>query len=104
MYEQKAKTLKEYYKANPAECKKRRGGIDAWQKKNYKKFKANNIKNGLVGAAKVSVAIMVESPDGTMLQYPSKSEFQRSTNQWAKTVLEKTKQGFSHNGYKAWEQ
>jgi hypothetical protein len=103
VYEQKSKTLKEYYKANPEERKKRRRGIDAWQKKNYKKFKANNIKNGLAGAAKVSVAIMVESPDGSMLQYPSKSEFYRQTKQWAKVILEKTARGESHNGYKAWE-
>lgn len=103
VYKQKSKTLKEYYKANPEERSKRRACIKDWQKKNYKKFKDNNIKNGLAGAAKVSVAIMVESPDGTMLQYPSKSEFYRQTKQWAKTILEKTAIGEAHNGYKAWE-
>ena len=38
-----------------------------------------------------------------MLCYPSKSEFQRQTGQWAKTILEKTAKGISYNGYKAWE-
>jgi len=68
------------------------------------KFRANNIKNGLLGAAKVSVAILVEHPDGNMLQYKSKSEFARITGQVPKTVIEKTIKGKSHNGYKAWEQ
>ena len=103
VYEQKSKTLKEYYKANPEVKNKKRDGIAKWQKKNYKEMRANNIKNSLLGAAKVSVAIMVESPDGTMLQYPSKSEFTRQTKLWAKVIIEKTAKGESHKGYKAWE-
>jgi hypothetical protein len=103
VYERKSKTLKEYYKANPEVKTKKREGINDWQKKNYKKFKDNNIKNSLLGAAKVSVAILVEFPDGNMLQYKSKSEFNRQTNQWANIIIKKTAKGESHNGYKAWE-
>ena len=47
--------------------------------------------------------LFVELPDGNMLYYSSKSEFQRQTGQWAKTILEKTSKGLSHNSYKAWE-
>jgi hypothetical protein len=103
VYKQKSETLKEYYKFNPQEKKKRHKSLEAWQLSNYEKFKENNIKNSLLGADKVSIAILVEFPDGTMLEYKSKSEFNRQTGQWAKTLIEKTAKGESHNGYKAWE-
>jgi hypothetical protein len=103
VYKRKSETLKKYYEFNPEEKKKRRVSLESWQLLNYEKFKENNIKNGLLGTAKVSIAILVEFPDGTMLEYRSKSEFNRKTGQWAKTVIEKTAKGKSHNGYKAWE-
>lgn len=43
----------------------------------------------LEGATKVSKKLLVESPNGDMLYYLSKSEFQRQTGLWAKTILKK---------------
>jgi len=104
IYLKKSNTLKKFYQANPKEKNKKKIGIVEWQTKNQDLLRANNKKNSLIGAAKVSKKISVETPDGNMLCFPSKSEFQRQTGQWAKTVIDKTKQGLSHNGYKAWEQ
>jgi hypothetical protein len=104
IYLKKSNTLKKFYQANPEEKDKKKIGIVEWQIKNQDLLKANNKKNSLIGAAKVSKKISVETPDGNMLYFSSKSEFQRQTGQWAKTVIDKTKQGLSHNGYKAWEQ
>ena len=55
------------------------------------------------GAAKVSKRLEVETEDGKVLYFSSKSEFQRQTGQWANTVLEKSKNGEFYNGYKAKE-
>lgn len=97
-------TLKEYYNSTPGAKESKAKAIVDWQIKNRDIMVDNNRKNSLLGATKVSKKISVETPDGDVLYYPSKSEFQRQTNQWANTVIEKTKQGLSHNGYKAWEQ
>jgi hypothetical protein len=102
--EKRRGTLKQYYKSTPGARESKAKSISEWQQNNQEEFIKNNRNNGIKGAQKVSKKLLVEMPDGSMLNYSSKSEFQRSTNQWAKTVLEKTKQGFSHNGYKAWEQ
>ena len=51
----------------------------------------------------LSNLLIVETKDGQILHFSSKSEFHRETGQWANTVLEKTKQGHFHNGYKAKE-
>lgn len=103
VYQKKSSTLKKFYEANPAEKEKKKIGILNWQSKNRNTLISNNRKNALLGAAKVSKKLFVELPDGNMLYYSSKSEFQRQTGQWAKTILEKTSKGLSHNGYKAWE-
>jgi hypothetical protein len=103
VYSKKSNTLKKFYEANPAEKDKKKIGIVKWQIENQDLLRSNNRKNSLLGAAKVSKKISVETPSGDMLHFVSKSEFQRQTGQWAKTVIEKTKQGLSHNGYKAWE-
>ena len=103
VYQKKSDTLKEFYKANPDERAKKRVAIDAWIKSNREQLLANNLKASLKGAAKTSIAILVESPDGSMLHYKSKSEFNRQTTLWAKIILEKTAIGKSHKGYKAWE-
>ena len=104
IYLKKSDTLNKFYKANPAEKDKKKVGIVKWQSENHDLLRSNNRKNSMLGAAKVSKKISVETPDGNMLYFSSKSEFQRQTGQWAKTVIDKTKQGLSHNGYKAWEQ
>jgi len=103
VYQEKSKTLKRYYEANPDEKIKRGEKIKAWQSQNIEQVKEINRQNGLKGAAKVSIAILVEHPDGSVLQYKSKSEFNRVTKQTARLVIEKTIKSESHNGYKAWE-
>ena len=71
------------------------------QNKEYRDYQARLA--GLVGAAKMAKKIKVEFPDGTIVIYASKSEMQRQTGQWAKTLITKTKQGITYNGYKAWD-
>ena len=97
-------TLKQYYESAPEVKKAKSKSIVDWQKNNQEQLRKNNRINSLKGAAKVSKKLQVECPNGNVLYYPSKSEFQRATGQWAKTIIEKTSQGLSHNGYKAWEQ
>ena len=103
VYQKKSDTLKEFYKANPEEKEKKGANIVKWQQDNYTQLCENNKKNSLLGGAKVSKKLLVEFPNGDMLYYPSKSEFQRQTGQWAKTILKKTAKGIAYNGYKAWE-
>ena len=103
IYQKKANTLKEFYKANP-EIKKEKGkAIVKWQQENQDLLKETNRINGLKGSAKVSKRLKVELETGEVLYYSSKSEFQRETGQWAETILRKTKNGEFHNGYKATE-
>ena len=96
-------TLKQYYALTPGARENKAKAILEWQENNRDTMIENNRKNSLIGAAKVSKKLTVETPTGNMLYFSSKSEFQRQTGQWAKTVIDKTKQGLSHNGYKAWE-
>ena len=97
-------TLKQYYESTPGAKDSKAKAILEWQSNNRNTLLENNRKNSLLGAAKVSKKLSVATPDGTMLYFSSKSEFLRQTGQWANTVINKTKQGLSHNGYKAWEQ
>lgn len=99
----RAQSLKEFYAANPDAKKAKSTGIVNWQKNNRKKLIDQNKKNSLKGAAKVSVAIMVEFPNGKQVKYPSKSEFHRQTKLWPKTIIDKTSAGKNHLGYRAWE-
>jgi hypothetical protein len=103
VYQKKSSTLKKFYEINPLIKKEKGIAIKEWQEKNYKKLKENNRINGKKGAEKVSKKLEVETEDGSMLYFASKSEFQRQTGQWANTVLEKSKNGEFHNGYKAKE-
>lgn len=96
-------TLKQYYAVTPGAKESKAIGILEWQKNNQETFRRNNQINALKGSAKVSKKLLVEMPNGSMLKYASKSAFQRSTGQWAKTVIDKTNQGQTHNGYRAWE-
>lgn len=102
--EKKSATLKEYYNSTPGAKESKGVAIIEWQKNNRVTLLENNRKNSLLGSAKVSKKLLVEFPDGSMLHYSSKSEFLRQTGLWAKTILDKTAKGLSHNGYKAWEQ
>jgi group I intron endonuclease len=100
----RTETLRKFYEHNP-DAKKYKGlKIKVWQKQNQEQLKKQNKINSLKGAAKVSKRLKVELETGEVLYYSSKSDFQRKTGQWAKTVLEKTKIGLFHNGYKAWEE
>jgi hypothetical protein len=96
-------TLKKFYESTPGAKEQKAKGIVAWQQKNQEQLRKNNRANSLKAAEKNSKKLLVELPDGSMLQYASNTEFQQLTRQWAKTVIEKTNQGLSHNGYKAWK-
>lgn len=99
----RAESLKEYYKSVPGAIENKVNKILKWQQENKEAHKKVARENGAKGAAKVSKRLVVETEDGTVLHFNSKSEFQRQTGQWAKTVLEKSKNGEFYNGYKAKE-
>lgn len=103
VYSKKSKTLKEFYKEFPDAKKAKGTAIKKWQEQNLEKVKEQNRINSAKGAAKVSKKLKVELESGEVLYYSSKSEFQRKTGQWAKTIIEKTQQGIFYNGYKIWE-
>lgn len=104
IYKKKSETLKKFYEANPSIAKDKAIGIKKWQEQNLEKVKEQNRLNSAKGAAKVSKRLKVELETGEVLYFESKSEFQRQTGQWTKTVLEKTALGIFHNGYKAEEE
>lgn len=99
----RSESLTQFYNSNPDIKKEKGKGIKKWQKENIEKLKETNKINGAKGAAKVSKKLVVDKEDGTMLHFNSKIEFRRITGQWANTVIQKTKQGKFHNGYKARE-
>lgn len=103
VYQKKSESLKEYYNRNPNEKKKRGEAIKRWQESNKEKLKETNKKNSLLGAEKISKKILVEEESGKKYVCRSKQEFHRLTGQWANTVIDKTKKGLYHNGYKASE-
>ena len=100
---QRAESLREYYKAVPGAKEYKVNKLLEWQQANKEEHKRVAKANGAKGAAKVSKKLEVELESGEVLYFNSKSEFQRKTGQWANVVLEKTKQGLFHNGYKAKE-
>jgi hypothetical protein len=100
IYKKKSDTLKKFYEANPEMKKVKMDGLKDWRSKNKETVKANCKKNGMKGAAKVSIKMKVETEDGTIMQFDSKSDFNRKTGQWAKTVIDKTKDGSFYNGYR----
>ena len=100
VYKKKSDTLKKFYEANPDIKKDKGAGIKQWQLENKQQLKETNRINSLKGAAKVSKKIVVEKEDGTMLYFNSKSDFNRSTGEWANTIMKKTKDGSFHNGYR----
>jgi hypothetical protein len=103
IYAKKSATLKKFYEQNPNIKKEKGEEIKKWQQNNQQKLKETNKVNGAKGAAKVSKKLKVETEDGKVLYFSSKSEFNRVTGQWIVTVLRKTKEGKFYNGYKALE-
>jgi hypothetical protein len=100
IYRKKSETLKKFYEYNP-EVKKSKGiAIKKWQEENREKLKERNRINGLKGAEATSKRLVVEKEDGTVLYFKSKSEFNRSTGEWANTVIKKTVDGSFYKGYK----
>lgn len=103
VYTKKSVTLKKFYEHNPDARKEKGKEIKQWQQDNWQQLRETNKINGAKGAAKVSKKLKVETEDGKVLYFSSKSEFNRVTGQWAVTVLQKTKEGKFYNGYKATE-
>lgn len=99
----RAESLREYYKAVPGAKEYKVNKLLEWQQANKEEHKRVAKANGAKGAAKVSKRLEVETEDGKVLYFASKSEFQRQTGQWANTVLKKSKNGDFYNGYKAKE-
>lgn len=99
----RSESLKEYYKATPESVIHKVNKILEWQRNNKDLHRSIAKKNGAKGAAKVSKKLKVETEDGNVLYFTSKSEFNRVTGQWAATILQKTKEGKFYNGYKATE-
>lgn len=101
--QRRTETLKEYYKANPDSVEHKVNKLREWREKNKEHHRKVVRENGAKGAAKVSKKLKVETENGEIIYFSSKSEFNRKTGQWANTVLKKTKQGQFYNGYKAEE-
>lgn len=99
----RAESLREYYKAVPGAKEDKINKLLKWQHENKEEHKKIAKANGAKGAIKVSKKLEVETEDGKLLYFSSKSEFHRQTGQWANTVLEKSKNGEFYNGYKARE-
>ncbi len=93
-------TLKKYYEVHPESKEYKLSILKEWRKNNKEYHKKICAKNGLKGAEKVSKKLKIEKEDGTILFFQSKSEFNRQTGEWAKTIIQKTKEGKFHHGYK----
>lgn len=103
IYQKKSETLKKYYAANPEEKNKRGLAIKNWQEQNKELLKERNKINSLKAAKKNSKKLLVTTEQGDSFICNSKTEFNKLTGQWANTVIDKTKKGCYHNGYKASE-
>lgn len=100
VYAQRAETLKKFYEFNP-EIKTEKGkAIKRWQEANKEIVKANNKKNGLLGAAKRSKPVVVEWENGKGETFTSRRDFERKTGLWFSILVEKSKQGLYYKGYK----
>lgn len=100
VYKQRAETLKKFYEFNPDAKIEKGKSIKKWQQANKETVRANNKKNGLLGAAKVSKQVVVEWENGKGETFKSRRDFERATGLWFSTLLEKSKQGLYHKGYK----
>lgn len=103
VYQRKSATLKEFYARNPDVRKEKFNGIAKWRKQNQDQHLENVRRASLLGAAKISKKVKIEFADGNIKVYNSKSEYAKNHGHNLKCVLEKTKNGGSHNGIKGWE-
>lgn len=103
VYRAKAKTLKNYYDANP-EVKQQKGTeIKKWQAENRESLLIQNRKNSEKAALVNRKKVKIITPEGKALVYESKTAFGKEHGNIIKNVIEKTKKGLTHNGYKGWE-
>lgn len=96
----RANTLKEFYKNNPDAASAKSAAIERWQAENKKQLVEQNKKNGLLGSAKMSKPVIVETVDGRTEIYESRSSFQRETKLWFSTLVDKSKNNEYYKGYK----
>jgi hypothetical protein len=100
VYAQRAETLKKFYECNPGIKTEKGKAIKKWQEANKEIVKANNKKNGLLGAAKRSKPLVVEWENGKGETFKSRRDFERKTGLWFSILVEKSKQGEYYKGYK----
>jgi len=100
VYRKKSETLKKFYNSNP-EVKKEKGTtIKKWQAANKEKLIASNRINSAKAAEKNSKKLEVETQDGSVLYFKSKTEFHNVTGEWPNTIIKKTSDGSFYKGYK----
>ncbi len=100
IYQKKADTLKKFYDSNPNIKVEKGTAIKKWQGENRALVRSNNMANGMKGALKVSKEVVVETADGVIETFYSRSEFQRKTGVWFSTLLDKSTKGEYHKGYR----
>lgn len=100
IYQKKADTLKKFYESNPTVKAEKGTSIKKWQEENKDIVCRNNKENGMKGALKVSKEVVVETIDGVVETFYSRSEFQRKTGMWFTTLLDKSAKGEYHKGYR----
>ena len=98
--EKRIATQKEYYNTVPGAKEHHSKGWKIWREANPEKMQENCKKNGAIGAAAVSKKVTVEKEDGTILEFCSISDFQRTTGEWMCTIRQKSEKGLFHNGYR----
>lgn len=104
IYKKRAETLKETYKNNP-ELKKMRGDArKKWVQDNPDEFKRLQKKASLAGAAKVSKPVKVQFEDGRIEIFSSKRDYTKQHGYDIDRIIQRTKNGSSHKGKKAWLQ
>ena len=99
----KSVTLKEYYANNPKEKQARYKAISKWRDNNREQLCEQNRKASMIGAAAVSKKVKVEFDNGEIKVYNSKSAYAREHGYDLKYIIEKTRNGGTHNGKRAWE-
>lgn len=105
VYAQKSQTLKETYRTSTLSDQKSQTQQAAWDSysKKDRDYRTEICNNSLaIATEKNSIKIKVEHPDGIISVYNSKKEFIKVHGHIINRVLEKTKKGNHHNGYKAW--
>lgn len=96
----RVETQKEYYANVPGAKERHSAGLKRWIKENPERAREVRIKNGALGAEKVSKKVLVERENGMVEEFKSVSDFQRKTKQWMCTIREKSAKGEFYNGYR----